>query len=63
MEYKLKTAHEAQIKPNAVVLLKRIDEEHPTERNRTNDELSIHESTFYEYPYQLIQMIWKFTML
>ena len=54
MEHKLKTTHEAQIKPNAVVLLKRIDEEYLTERNRTNEALSTHESTddteVYEYP-------------
>ena len=54
MEYKLNTMHEALIKPNAVVLLKWIDEEYPTGRNSVNDESPTHEHTddteIYEYP-------------
>ena len=43
MEHKLRTRHESLIKPNAVVLLRRIDEEYPSTRKLVNEEFSSHE--------------------
>ena len=46
MEHKLRTRHESLIKPNAVVLLRRIDEEYPSTRKLVNEEFSSHEYSF-----------------
>ena len=43
MEHKLRTKHESLIKPNAVVLLRRIDKEYPSTGKFVNEELSSHE--------------------
>ena len=54
LEYKLKTRHEALIKPNAIVLLKWIDEDYSSAKKPVKEEFSSHEysdeTETYEYP-------------